>query len=65
MWQNYETNGADFDIADDPDEAAQVAARRNFEHHADKFGLCNSAEINGLGGDPEEDELLAEAMQNT
>jgi hypothetical protein len=76
MWQNYEINGADFDIADDPDQLAEVAARRRFENDADEFGLwnpeadgedfvfSNATEIDGLGGDPEEDELLAEVMRN-
>jgi hypothetical protein len=76
MWQNYETDGADFEIADDPDQVAKAAARRHFENTVDDFGLWNgeadgeafrpgdSAEADELGGDPEEDELLAEVMQN-
>jgi hypothetical protein len=76
MWQNYEIDGADFEIADDPDQVAEVAARRRFENTVDDFGLWNaeadgegfgpgnSAEAEGLGGDPEEDELLTEVMRN-
>ena len=76
MWQNYDIDGADFEIADDPDQVAGVAARRHFENMVENFGLWNteadgegfgpdsSAEADGLGWNPEEDELLTEVMRN-
>jgi len=76
MWDNYSTNGAYFDIAEDPNEVSEAASRRQFECEANKFGIWNakadgelfgfgeSADIDKMGGNPEEDELLVELMQN-
>ena len=76
MWNDYSTNGAYFDIAEDPNEVSEAASRRQFEHDANEFGIWNakadgelfglgeSADIDEMGGNPEEDELLAELMQN-
>ena len=75
MWNDYSTNGAYFDIAEDPNEVSEAASRRQFEHDANEFGIWNakadgelfglgeSADIDEMGGNPEEDELLAELMQ--
>lgn len=41
MWDEYELNGADLAIADDPMEAAEVLARRRFERDVDDFGFWN------------------------
>jgi hypothetical protein len=76
MWDDYSTNGAYFDIAQDPNEASEAALRRQFEREANEFGMWNakadgdlfglgeSVNIDEMSGNPEEDELLAELMQN-
>jgi len=76
MWDDYILNDTSFDIAEDPDEVAEAASRCRFEREVDEFGTWNPAadgEEFGLGGsesidwpgfNPEEDELLAELMQN-
>lgn len=76
MWDDYFTNGAYFDIAKNPNEVSEAASRRQFEHDANEFriwsakadgelfGLGDSVDIDKMGGNPEEDELLAELMQN-
>ena len=76
MWDDYSTNGANFDIAEDPSETAEAASRRQFECEVNEFGIWNakadgelfglgeSADIDQMDGNPEEDELLAELMQN-
>ena len=74
MWDDYSTNGAYFDIAEDPNEVSEAASHCQFERKANKFriwnvkadgelfGLGESADIDKMGGNPEEDELLAELM---
>ena len=70
MWEDYEMNGADFDIAVDPADIAEAAARHQFKRDTEEYGaLWNAGEEfgdspndDGLGGDSEEDELLAEVM---
>lgn len=78
MWDHYYSTEADFDIAEDPDQVVEAAARSRFERDTERFGLWNgglagedfvfgdSVEITDeTRGNSEEDELLAEVMHNT
>ena len=65
-----------FDIAEDPRKTAEAASCHQFECEVNEsgiwnakadgelFGLGKSADIDQMDGNPEEDELLAECMQN-
>lgn len=68
MWAEYDTGGGEYlDIAEDAHMVEDREARRRYDRDVGDFGLWNEEFDIGkddLCGDPEEDDMLAEAMQN-